>query len=153
MKRNELVKLASKNGIAKASSTKSTVLIEKLNELGVDTSTKKKGRPVDPTSKRQIRLAELAEKKANGTLKKGRPIVEGSKRQQRIAELASKAEANGGVVKRGRNIDPTSKRQIRLAELEAKRAAGTLKRGRPSTKVEGLEIELNDKGNIDVVAV
>jgi len=111
----------------------------------------KKGRPVNPTSNRQLRLKELEEKRANGELKKGRPIVEGSKRQQRIAELAAKAEANGGVVKKGRNIDPTSKRQLRLAELEAKRAAGTLKRGRPSTKVEDIEFELDSDGETVVM--
>ena len=48
----------------------------------------KKGRKVDPTSKRQIRLAELASKRANGTLVKGRPINVNSKRQQRMLTKA-----------------------------------------------------------------
>ena len=38
------------------------------------------GRPVNPNSARQKRLAELAEKRANGECKRGRPIVEGSER-------------------------------------------------------------------------
>jgi len=68
----------------------------------------KKGRKVDPTSKRQIRLAELAAKKANGELSKGRPVDPTSKRQVRLAELEAKREA--GILKKGRNIDPNSKR-------------------------------------------
>ena len=48
----------------------------------------KRGRKVNPTSKRQIRLAELASKRANGTLVKGRPINMNSKRQQRMLNKA-----------------------------------------------------------------
>ena len=129
VKRNVLVKLATENGIAKASSTKSVVLIELLNEMNVDTTVKKKGRKIDPTSKRQIRLAELAEKRANGELKKGRPINSESKRQQRLAELELKR--SNGTLKKGRPVSKDSKRQIRLAELAAKKANGTLSKGRP----------------------
>jgi hypothetical protein len=42
-----------------------------LSEQGLLTG--KKGRPVNPTSERQTRLAMLNEKRANGTLKLGRP--------------------------------------------------------------------------------
>jgi hypothetical protein len=62
----------------------------------------KTGRPVNPNSARQIRLAELEAKRSNGELRRGRPV-------------------NG-----------ESERQKRLAELEAKRANGELKRGRPA---------------------
>lgn len=110
--------------------------------------TVKKGRPVNPTSKRQLRLKELAEKRANGELKKGRPINAESKRQKRLAELAAKAKANGGKVKRGRNIDPTSARQQRLAEKAALKAAGIeVKKGRPKTKIENAEIVLDENDN------
>ena len=42
-----------------------------LSEAGLLTG--KKGRPVNPNSERQTRLAMLNEKRANGTLKLGRP--------------------------------------------------------------------------------
>jgi hypothetical protein len=75
---------------------------------------------VNPESKRQRRLAELNEKRANGELKRGRPV--------------------------GSGINPNSKRQLRIAELEAKRANGTLKVGRPkgsgtkTAKTETVEV-------------
>jgi len=62
----------------------------------------------------------------------GRPVNPSSERQKRLAELAAKAEQNGGSVKRGRPVNGASERQKRLAELEAKRANGELKRGRPA---------------------
>jgi len=85
---------------------KKVVKVVKGRELGL------LGRPVNPNSKRQIRLAELAEKRANGTLKRGRPVNENSNRQIRLAELAAK-RANGTLVK-GRPINMNSKRQQRL---------------------------------------
>jgi len=96
------------------------------------TEVKQLGRPVNPNSERQKRLAELEAKRANGELKRGRPVNGASVRQARLAELAAKAEANGGSIKRGRPVNGTSERQKRLAELEAKRANGELKRGRPA---------------------
>ena len=98
---------------------------------------KQLGRPVDPNSERQKRLAELEAKRANGELRRGRPVNGTSARQARLAELAARAEANGGVVKRGRPVNGESARQKRLAELDVKRANGELKRGRPAmVKVE-----------------
>ena len=61
---------------------KKVVKVVKGRELGL------LGRPVNPNSKRQIRLAELASKRANGTLVKGRPINMNSKRQQRLLNKA-----------------------------------------------------------------
>ena len=43
---------------------------------------------MNENSKRQIRLAELEAKRANGTLVKGRPINMNSKRQQRLLNKA-----------------------------------------------------------------
>ena len=83
------------------------------------------GRPVNPNSARQQRLATAPGRKT------GRPINPNSARQQRLCELEAKRIANGGTIKRGRPVNATSERQLRLAELAAKRAAGTLKRGRP----------------------
>jgi hypothetical protein len=96
------------------------------------TEVKQLGRPVNPNSERQKRLAELEAKRNSGDLKRGRPVNGTSERQKRLAELAAKAEQNGGSIKRGRPVNGTSVRQKRLAELEAKRANGELKRGRPA---------------------
>jgi hypothetical protein len=86
------------------------------------------GRKINPNSVRQIRLAELAAKKANGEGKQGRPVNPSSVRQQRLAELADK-KANGEL-KLGRPVKADSARQIRLAELAAKAQAngGAVKR-------------------------
>ena len=94
-----------------------------LKEMGVTYSQKAQlGRPVDPNSKRQKRLATAPGRKT------GRPVNPNSKRQQRLAELEAKAALNGGKVKRGRPVDSNSKRQVALrakmeAEIEARVAA------------------------------
>jgi hypothetical protein len=98
------------------------------------------GRPVNPNSVRQIRLAELEAKKANGELKRGRPVNPNSERQARLEKQAVN-KANG--VGQGRPVNPNSARQIRLAELKAKAEAngGAVKRGRPAKmKVDGSEV-------------
>lgn len=71
------------------------------------------GRPVNPNSARQQRIAELEAKRVAGELKRGRPTVAGSKRQETLAKRAEKV-ANGGELKRGRPVNPESKRQIEL---------------------------------------
>jgi hypothetical protein len=95
------------------------------------------GRPVNPNSARQIRLAELEAKKANGELKRGRPVNPNSERQARLEKQAVN-KANG--VGQGRPVNPNSARQLRLAELKAKAEAngGAVKRGRP--KADGSEV-------------
>ena len=101
---------------------------------------KQLGRPVNPNSVRQIRLAELEAKKANGELKRGRPVNPNSERQARLEKQAVN-KANG--VGQGRPVNPNSARQIRLAELKAKAEAngGAVKRGRPAKmKVDGSEV-------------
>ena len=77
------------------------------------------GRPVDPNSVRQKRLAEIEAKRAAGELKRGRPTVAGSARQERLAARAEKA-ANGIELKRGRPVNPNSERQAALAAKAAK---------------------------------
>ena len=62
---------------------------------------KRKGRPVDPNSPRQIRLAEKARLREEGLLKRGRPAVEGSARQARMQARAEKIAA-GIAIKPGR---------------------------------------------------
>ena len=75
------------------------------------------GRPVDPNSARQKRLASAPGKRT------GRPINPNSARQQRLCEQAARAIANGGVVKRGRPVNPNSARQIALREAISKAVA------------------------------
>ena len=89
-----------------------------LKSIDVQFSNKAQlGRPVDPNSKRQQRLATAPGKKT------GRPVDPTSARQKRLAEQAARAAANGGVVKRGRPVDPNSARQIALREAAAKLVA------------------------------
>ena len=89
----------------------------------------KTGRPVNPNSVRQIRLAELEAKRSNGELKRGRPVDTTSARQIRLA-----CKAIGLTLGQGRPVNPNSARQIRLAELKAKAElnGGAVKRGRPA---------------------
>jgi hypothetical protein len=97
-----------------------------------------KGRPVNVNSARQIRLAELEAKRANGELKRGRPVSENSERQARLKKQALNKALGVG---QGRPVNPNSARQLRLAELKAKAElnGGVIKRGRP-VQVKGDEI-------------
>ena len=97
----------------------------KLAEMNVEFSIKAQlGRPVDPNSARQKRLAKAPGKKT------GRPVNPTSVRQLRLAELAIKR--CNGTLKRGRPVDATSTRQLRLADAAAKKGLGiVVKRGRP----------------------
>ena len=89
-----------------------------LKTMNVQYSVKAQlGRPVDPNSARQKRLATAPGKKT------GRPINPHSARQQRLCEQAARAIANGGVVKRGRPVNPNSARQIALREAISKAIA------------------------------
>ena len=98
-----------------------------LATLGVTYNVKAQlGRPVNPNSVRQQRLATAPGRKT------GRPINADSVRQQRLAQLAIKRINGNGTIKRGRPVNAGSERQLRLADLAARRAAGTLKRGRPA---------------------
>lgn len=86
-----------------------------IADLNVEFSTKAQlGRPIDPNSKRQQRLAKAPGKKT------GRPINPNSARQKRLAEIEAKRKANGGEVKRGRPVNPNSARQIALREAAQK---------------------------------
>ena len=115
-----------------------------LKEINVQFSHKAQlGRPVDPNSARQKRLATAPGRKT------GRPINPNSARQQRLCELEAKRIANGGTIKRGRPVNATSERQLRLADLAARRAAGTLKRGRPA----GTAKKANTAEKVEVVVV
>jgi hypothetical protein len=117
------------------------ITTEKKSFKGIKT-----GRPVNASSKRQQRLAELNAKiEAGVTIKKGRPVVEDSVRQLKLKELETK-RANGEL-KLGRRVDASSARQLRLKDLEARRASGELRRGRPSK----LKDVVNDINLIDML--
>jgi hypothetical protein len=90
-----------------AMSSKPTV-INKDNIDSIDLSKVKyaPGRPVDPTSERQLRLAE---REKNGTIgKRGRPADPNSPNYQKKQELEQRKAVPGYVAKRGRPADPTS---------------------------------------------
>ena len=98
------------------------------------------GRPSNPDSARQKKIADREAKRAAGELKRGRPAVAGSKRQAVLAARAEKVAA-GGTLSKGRPVNPNSKRQQelaakaegrRLAALDGKTVAGEAKKGRPS---------------------
>lgn len=103
-------------------------VVEMVNAGEVNLPKKKPGRPVNPNSERQKRLAEKqALIDAGHVAKRGRPVNPDSARQKRLAEQAARAEANGGVVKRGRPVNPNSERQKRLrAQLEQMIAQGLI---------------------------
>ena len=154
---NELKKLATEMGIDKPHTIKKDTLIQMVTEKANQSEEKlPPGRPVNPNSKRQQRIADLEARRAAGTLKLGRPVETESERQKRIAERQTKVDAynaqqkaiaDGAVIaeedllpnpneKLGRPIDPNSPRQIKLREYEAKKAAGLIKKGRPKMNKE-----------------
>ena len=84
-----------------------------LKEMGVKYSVKAQlGRPVDPNSARQKRLASAPGKRT------GRPINPNSARQKRLAEL--EAKRSNGTLRRGRPVNPNSARQQALREAAMK---------------------------------
>jgi hypothetical protein len=128
MTRQELIKKALEAGITKANTMKSIVLEEMLNGMEVK-GTGKRGRPVNINSVRQVRLAELEEKRNNGELRKGRPINNDSVRQVRLLELELKRM--NGELRKGRPVNENSVRQMRLKDIEDRKLNGTFKLGRP----------------------
>ena len=88
----------------------------------VEQVTKQLGRPVNPNSARQQRIAEREAKRAAGELKRGRPTVAGSKRQEVLAARAAKV-ASGVELKRGRPVNPESKRQQMMNAKSTETAA------------------------------
>ena len=111
----------------------------------------KLGRPVNPNSARQIRLAEIQAKREAGLIKRGRPSVPGSMNQIKRAERLIKA-FSGIEIKRGRPVNPESARAKRIADLEARRANGTLKLGRPKMVVVEVPVKSKSKVKTKVVA-
>lgn len=104
--------------IAESNATE-TAVTSPVTEPTVTVTEKVIGRPVNPNSARQKRLAEIEARKAahGGFLPLGRPKVEGSKRQAKLAEIAAK-KAAGYEPKLGR----PKMTEEQKAEAKAKRA-------------------------------
>jgi hypothetical protein len=117
--------------------------IEAVGEQ-VEFSTKAQaGRPVDPNSARQQRLAQAPGKRT------GRKINPESARQKRLAEMEARKEANNGEVKRGRPANSDSARQKAIAERQALLDAGiVIKRGRPKASA----VETVEEAKVEPVA-
>jgi hypothetical protein len=111
----------------------------------------KLGRPVNPTSARQIRLAEIQAKREAGLIKRGRPSVPGSMNALK-KEMQLMKKLSGVELKRGRPTNPESARAKRIADLEARRANGTLKLGRPKAIVVEVPTKAKTKVKSKVVA-
>ena len=110
--------------------------------------TKALGRPSNPDSARQKKIADRDAKRAAGELKRGRPSVAGSKRQAVLAARAEKVAA-GGTLSKGRPVNVNSRRQQALAaQAEGRRLAaldgkavttnGEAKQGRPSRNSQSI---------------
>lgn len=80
------------------------------------------GRPVDPNSARQKKLAAQQERAAQngGTAKLGRPSVPGSANAIKKAEMDAKKSDPTYVAKRGRPVVAGSERQMTLAQKDEK---------------------------------
>jgi hypothetical protein len=118
MKRPE-IEQAIRDAQASFAEQTDVVTEEEIPEVNVDTITtvpvtevvnvegvvvaevKRLGRPIDPNSPRQIRLAEAAALRVDGKLKRGRPVLEGCARQTRVQVRLEKI-ANGIEIKPGR---------------------------------------------------
>jgi len=109
------------------------------------------GRPVNPNSARQIKLAEIQAKREAGLIKRGRPSVPGSMNAIK-SEMRLMKQALGLDIKRGRPVNPESARAKRIADLEARRASGTLKLGRPKAIVIEVPVKAKAKVKAKVVA-
>ena len=116
-----------------------------------ENKTSQLGRPVNPNSARQIRLAEIAAKREAGLIKRGRPSVPGSMNALK-KELQLAKKLSGVEIKRGRPVNPESARAKRIADLEARRAAGTLKLGRPKMVTVEVPVKTKAKAKAKVVA-
>jgi hypothetical protein len=116
-----------------------------------ENNTAQLGRPVNPTSARQIRLTEIKAKREAGLIKRGRPSVPGSMNALK-KELQLAKKLSGVEIKRGCPTNPESARAKRIADLEARRANGTLKLGRPKMVVIEVPVKAKAKTKSKVVA-
>lgn len=86
-------------------------------EVTVTETAKQLGRPVNPTSARQIRLAEQ-KSKHGGFVRLGRPVKAESKRQQKLSEIDAKKKS-GVVAKKGRPVMTEEEKEVARAKRQA----------------------------------
>lgn len=125
-----------KNAAQNTAATETPVVVM-TTETTVAPAAEVLGRPIDPNSARQKRIAELAAKKADPNFKLGRPSNPNSKHAIAKAEHAAKLADPNYKPMKGRPIDPTSPRQIALAAKAAKKATN----GNVSAVIEGAAVE------------
>lgn len=110
----------------KASDVKEVAAEQTETEVKVSvTEPKKLGRPANPNSARQAKLAEIAAKREamGGYVPLGRPAVEGSKRQIKLAEIAARKANPDYVAAKGRPKMTEAEKEAARADREAKKAA------------------------------
>lgn len=130
---------------AKVTANKEGMVVE-VQVPASTTKGKSPGRPVNPNSVRQQRLADIEKRKAEGKFgRTGRPVnPESANYKKKMEREARKAE--GGVISRGRPVNPDSARQKFLADIAERKANGTYKLGRPKaikTETEEVKAEAN----------
>lgn len=112
----ETMPVAGEKPVADATGTSRTTKVT-IGGITVDVPL---GRPVDPESERQRKLAAQEERKAanGGTAKLGRPAVPGSPNQLKKAALEARKADPNYKPQRGRPAVEGSKRQHDLAEKD-----------------------------------
>ena len=89
------------------SKNKKNIVVTAVEQVIAIAEAKHRGRPVNPDSERQKRLALMAERREAGEVKRGRPMDPNSARQLKLQSQ--------GTGKRGRPVNPNSARQLKLA--------------------------------------
>jgi hypothetical protein len=147
-KRQEIVKIATEAGIAKASNLKTTVLEDMLKEMHGPISNEPivetRGRKVNMNSARQIRLVA----KANGEIgQRGRKPNETSARQQRLAKW-EEMKAQGGEIKRGRPAGSGKPKVDKPAKVKGERK-GSIKPSNPDNAFNAMMKMSLESGDIN----
>lgn len=104
------------------SKNKKNIVVTEVEQVIAVAEAKRRGRPVNPTSERQKRLALMAERRANGEVKRGRPVNPDSARQLKLQSQ--------GTGKRGRPVNPNSARQLKLATKVVAEMAAHIEAGK-----------------------
>ena len=89
------------------SQNKNNIVVTEVEQVIAIAEAKRRGRPVNPDSDRQKRLALMVERREAGEVKRGRPMDPNSARQLKLQSQ--------GTGKRGRPVNPNSARQLKLA--------------------------------------
>lgn len=93
--------------------TVTNVVIDTAN-VPVSATPKRVGRPVNPNSARQLKLAERARLEEAGVVIKRGPKINPDSAHQKRLRAREELLAQGIVPKRGRPVNPNSARQLKL---------------------------------------